>query len=63
MPRSRRSTAFCSATVRIWETIPKPSPNTISTSDAVARELPASSRESSTSPTVISASPATGNTL
>ena len=63
MPRSRRSTAFCSATVRICETIPKPSPNMISTSDAVARELPASSCDSSRRPAAISASPATGNAL
>ena len=62
-PMSRRSTAFWIATVRTCETIPKPTPKTTRNSEVVTRDVAVSIRDSRTSPTLISARPATGNRL
>jgi len=63
MPRSRCSTEFWIASTSTWLTIPKPRPKTAMKIDVVVREVPPSMVDMSTSPSVISASPATGKIL
>ncbi len=63
MPRSRRSTVFCTARISVCIVKPSPAPNTTIATDAYTMLVSEYSRDSNSAPRPISGSPISGNTF